>query len=318
MKTQNSNIINNNLFNSEVNIKIKGRNLKLINSPSARILNINNNIKSGILNENKRIIHIKKLSFKRLPKPATIDNKNVKIFHAKIIDGPIDYFKKINELFSSRLLKKRSERESNYKECQSNNSNKLPKLFPFNENINIYPPKSNSVSYKNNRFNIKYQFNPNFPSIKNIQNEDNKIRNIQININNFQSLLKNKKLINNVENSNSFGYKSIYLSLDCEKKKIPKFMENYINKVKLNNNSRNIICNKKKNDFLFKKPKKRKDMNLNVLKYLYRNQSDLNLNIIDIQNNEEKTNIQNDQNLDTDLMLNDKGTLINFNDVMDK
>ena len=316
MKTQKANIINNNLFNNGINPKIKGRNPLLLNSHSSRIIKVNKNLQIG-LNENKRVVHIKKLSFRRPQKPVTIEERNLKVFHAKRINSSFEHFPKISNLFSARLSKQILEREGNEKELQFNNYNKLPKLFSFNENINIYQPKSNSISYnKYNRYHPKFQFNPYFPFIKKIKNKDNKIRNIQMNSNNFHSLLKNKKLINNVENSNFAGYKSIYLSLDIEKQKMPNVIQNYINKIKLINNSKSVLGNKKKRDFLYQRQKKLKDVNFNFLKAFYRNKSELNL--MNSQNNEEKTSIQSDQNLDTDLMLNDKGTLINFNDVMNK
>ena len=291
MKTQKANIINNNLFNNGINPKIKGRNPLLLNSHSSRIIKVNKNLQIG-LNENKRVVHIKKLSFRRPQKPVTIEERNLKVFHAKRINSSFEHFPKISNLFSARLSKQILEREGNEKELQFNNYNKLPKLFSFNENINIYQPKSNSISYnKYNRYHPKFQFNPYFPFIKKIKNKDNKIRNIQMNSN-------------------------IYLSLDIEKQKMPNVIQNYINKIKLINNSKSVLGNKKKRDFLYQRQKKLKDVNFNFLKAFYRNKSELNL--MNSQNNEEKTSIQSDQNLDTDLMLNDKGTLINFNDVMNK
>ena len=317
MKLPKAGVINDNIFNSGINPKIKGRNPALLNSHSSRILKVNKNLQSG-LSEHKRIIHIKKLSFKRPLKPVTFEEINLKKFHAKRINSSFEHFQKISNLFSARLSKQILEKEGYKKDFYSNNNNKLPKLFSFNENINIYQPKSNSISYnKNKQFHSKFQFNPYFPFIKKVKNEDNKIRNIQMNSNNFHSLLKNKKLINNVENSNSAGYKSIYLSLDFEKQKVPNVIQNYINKIKLINNSKSSLGNKNKRDLMFQRQKKLKDVNFNsFLKVLYRNKSEVNM--MNSQNNEEKTSVQSDQNLDTDLMLNDKGTLINFNDVMNK
>ena len=64
------------------------------------------------------------------------------------------------------------------------------------------------------------------------------------------------------------------------------------------------------------RPKNIRNMNFNFVKGFYRFKNDFKSNYSKI--NEAKTNIKNEQNLDTDLMLNDKGTLINFNDFQNK
>ena len=122
--------------------------------------------------------------------------------------------------------------------------------------------------------------------------------------NNYYIILKKPNPIKNIKNNKISGYKSIYLSFNLEKQKEPDVIQRFKNSLK-------------RRYLQLKKPKNKRFYDFNSIKELYKNKSDINI-LKNKNNNNSKNNIENEEDLDTDLILNDKGTLINFNDVLNK
>jgi hypothetical protein len=112
------------------------------------------------------------------------------------------------------------------------------------------------------------------------------------------------------------GYKNIYLPWYF---KDPKEQNNKENYSAIINNSKKVLDNFKKRKAQLSQPKILKIININTKKNINNiiipNDFELNPNNnIDIFNEQNKYN-KDEEEIDYDLMLNDKGTLINFNDL---
>ena len=177
----------------------------------------------------------------------------------------------------------------------------LPRVISFNENSEIIKNKVESNFIYSNP---KFPNTPNFPVIKKINIIEKSPRNIIINNNNYYIILKKPNPIKNIKNNKISGYKSIYLSFNLEKQKEPDVIQRFKNSLK-------------RRYLQLKKPKNKRFYDFNSIKGLYKNKSDINI-LKNKNNNNSKNNIENEEDLDTDLILNDKGTLINFNDVLNK
>lgn len=302
MRPSRPNIINNNILKRH----FLGRNQFKRNYLSNKNIKINSEKKSEISSGNNNDIHIKKLIFEPSPESISFDLEKFKKFKAKRINSSFDQLKKINNLFIFRLQKNNSQKSINY--------DKLPKLS-FNENSSGKIKNSKSYTYNmKNKVRQNFVYNPNFPFIKKINIVDNKKpKRIKINDNNFHSLLKKRNPINIIKVSKNSGYQSIYFSFNLEKQKESSFFEKFTNNL---NNSERALINMDNRELKPQRPKNIRNMNFNFVKGFYRFKNDFKSNYTKI--NEAKTNIKNEQNLDTDLMLNDKGTLINFNDFQNK
>jgi len=250
--------------------------------------------------ENKNQINIKKIEAKSPREPIYINLKTSKKNRDKSKEDSYQKLKKIANLFSSRLLNRRLDKYNNDNDFYSD-SCVLPRVISFNENSEIIKNKVESNFIYSNP---KFPNTPNFPVIKKINIIEKSPRNIIINNNNYYIILKKPNPIKNIKNNKISGYKSIYLSFNLEKQKEPDVIQRFKNSLK-------------RRYLQLKKPKNKRFYDFNLIKGLYKNKSDIN--ILKNKNiNNSKNNIENEEDLDTDLILNDKGTLINFNDVLNK
>ena len=250
--------------------------------------------------ENKNQINIKKIDSKSPREPIYINLKTSKKNRDKSKEDSYQKLKKIANLFSSRLSNRRLDKYNNDNDFYSD-SCVLPRVISFNENSEIIKNKVESNFIYSNP---KFPNTPNFPVIKKINIIEKSPRNIIINNNNYYIILKKPNPIKNIKNNKISGYKSIYLSFNLEKQKEPDVIQRFKNSLK-------------RRYLQLKKPKNKRFYDFNSIKGLYKNKSDIN--ILKNKNiNNSKNNIENEEDLDTDLILNDKGTLINFNDVLNK
>ena len=297
---------NKKIFSRKANLKFS-ENFPLPNSLSYSSINIFNTRKIKEIKvkkekkekkENKSNFPYKKIDIKNPKDLLYINLKTYKKIKDQRIADSVRHLKKIANLFNSRLANKNIEKNNNEKDIISE-SNILPRVISFNENSETINKKSRA---KSNDLNLNFNFNPQFPYIKKINIVEKSPRNIVINNNNYYIILKKRNQLKNIKNINSAGYKSIYLSFNLEKQKEPDIIHKFKN-------------NLKRRYLQIKRPKK-KHVDFNSLKELYKNKSDLNL--IKNRNNYSKNSLESEQDLDTDLILNDKGTLINFNDILNK
>ena len=293
-------IKNKKIFKRKVNLNSNFNNDKnpIYNQSLFSSINIISERKLKESKENKNQINIKKIEAKSPREPIYINLKTSKKNRDKSKEDSYQKLKKIANLFSSRLSNRRLDKYNNDNDFYSD-SCVLPRVISFNENSEIINKKSSS---KSNDLNVNFNFNPQFPYIKKINIVEKSPRNIVINNNNYYIVLKKRNQLKNIKNINSAGYKSIYLSFNLEKQKEPDIIHKFKN-------------NLKRRYLQIKRPKK-KHVDFNSLKELYKNKSDLNL--IKNRNNYSKNSLESEQDLDTDLILNDKGTLINFNDILNK
>ena len=299
---------NKKIFSRKANLKFS-ENFSLRNSLSYSNINIFNTrkikeikVKKEIKEkkENKSNFPYKKIDIKNPKDLLYINLKTYKKIKDQRIADSVRHLKKIANLFNSRLANKNIEKNNNEKDIISE-SNILPRVISFNENSEIINKKSRS---KSNDLNLNFNFNPQFPYIKKINIVEKSPRNIVINNNNYYIILKKRNQLKNIKNINSAGYKSIYLSFNLEKQKEPDIIQRFKNSLK-------------RRYLQLKKPKNKRFYDFNSVKGLYKNKSDIN--ILKNKNiNNSKNSIENEEDLDTDLILNDKGTLINFNDVLNK
>ena len=250
--------------------------------------------------ENKNQINIKKIEAKSPREPIYINLKTSKKNRDKSKEDSYQKLKKIANLFSSRLSNRRLDKYNNDNDFYSD-SCVLPRVISFNENSEIIKNKVESNFIYSNP---KFPNTPNFPVIKKINIIEKSPRNIIINNNNYYIILKKPNPIKNIKNNKISGYKSIYLSFNLEKQKEPDVIQRFKNSLK-------------RRYLQLKKPKNKRFYDFNSIKGLYKNKSDINI-LKNKNNNNSKNNIENEEDLDTDLILNDKGTLINFNDVLNK
>ena len=316
-------IIHNNKFKKYRNFKIKGRNISnKSDSSSYKSLIFNKN--ESNLDEN--LIHYKKLFFKKPPDIQSLnsDKYKSKIYQAKKIgNNSFEHFKRISKIFKLRLVDKTKREDksknNNEKIYESNiQSSKLPSL---NENSllnNKINNKFNSISYDLDKNpNSSFKHNLNFPIIKRIKNnKDKNLRKIQVNKNNIKIFIKRKDHIYDFKKINKLGYKNIYLPWYFKDPKEPNNKEKYSAII---NNSKKVLDNYKKRKAQLSQPKILKIININTKKNINNiiipNDFELNPNNnIDIFNEQNKDN-KDEEEIDYDLMLNDKGTLINFNDL---
>ena len=250
--------------------------------------------------ENKNQINIKKIEAKSPREPIYINLKTSKKNRDKSKEDSYQKLKKIANLFSSRLSNRRLDKYNNDNDFYSD-SCVLPRVISFNENSEII---KNKVEPNFIYSNPKFPNTPNFPVIKKINIIEKSPRNIIINNNNYYIILKKPNPIKNIKNNKISGYKSIYLSFNLEKQKEPDVIQRFKNSLK-------------RRYLQLKKPKNKRFYDFNSIKGLYKNKSDINI-LKNKNNNNSKNNIENEEDLDTDLILNDKGTLINFNDLLNK
>ena len=250
--------------------------------------------------ENKNQINIKKIEAKSPREPIYINLKTSKKKRDKSKENSYQKLKKIANLFSSRLSNRRLDKYNNDNDFYSD-SCVLPRVISFNENSEIIKNKVESNFIYSNP---KFPNTPNFPVIKKINIIEKSPRNIIINNNNYYIILKKPNPIKNIKNNKISGYKSIYLSFNLEKQKEPDVIQRFKNSLK-------------RRYLQLKKPKNKRFYDFNSIKGLYKNKSDINI-LKNKNNNNSKNNIENEEDLDTDLILNDKGTLINFNDLLNK
>ena len=250
--------------------------------------------------ENKNQINIKKIDAKSPREPIYINLKTSKKNRDKSKEDSYQKLKKIANLFSSRLSNRRLDKYNNDNDFYSD-SCVLPRVISFNENSEII---KNKVEPNFIYSNPKFPNTPNFPVIKKINIIEKSPRNIIINNNNYYIILKKPNPIKNIKNNKISGYKSIYLSFNLEKQKEPDVIQRFKNSLK-------------RRYLQLKKPKNKRFYDFNSIKELYKNKSDINI-LKNKNNNNSKNNIENEEDLDTDLILNDKGTLINFNDLLNK
>jgi hypothetical protein len=250
--------------------------------------------------ENKNQINIKKIEAKSPREPIYINLKTSKKNRDKSKEDSYQKLKKIANLFSSRLSNRKLDKYNNDNDFYSD-SCVLPRVISFNENSEII---KNKVEPNFIYSNPKFPNTPNFPVIKKINIIEKSPRNIIINNNNYYIILKKPNPIKNIKNNKISGYKSIYLSFNLEKQKEPDVIQRFKNSLK-------------RRYLQLKKPKNKRFYDFNSIKELYKNKSDINI-LKNKNNNNSKNNIENEEDLDTDLILNDKGTLINFNDVLNK
>ena len=250
--------------------------------------------------ENKNQINIKKIEAKSPREPIYINLKTSKKNRDKSKEDSYQKLKKIANLFSSRLSNRKLDKYNNDNDFYSD-SCVLPRVISFNENSEII---KNKVEPNFIYSNPKFPNTPNFPVIKKINIIEKSHRNIIINNNNYYIILKKPNPIKNIKNNKISGYKSIYLSFNLEKQKEPDVIQRFKNSLK-------------RRYLQLKKPKNKRFYDFNSIKGLYKNKSDINI-LKNKNNNNSKNNIENEEDLDTDLILNDKGTLINFNDLLNK
>jgi len=295
-------ISNQKIFKRKVNIKsnFNNDNYPIYNPSLFSSINIISERKLKESKENKNKIDINKNDVKS---PRGLIYFNFETFKKNRDKSKEDSFhnlKNIANLFSSRFSKKRLIKYKNNNDFYSD-SYALPRVLSINENSEIRKNKE-ELNFVNP--NLKFPNTPNFPVIKKINIIEKSPRNIIINNNNYYIILKKQKRIKHIKNNKISGYKSIYLSFNLEKQKEPDIIQRFKNSLK-------------RRYLQLKKPKNKRFYDFNSVKGLYKNKSDIN--ILKNKNiNNSKNSIENEEDLDTDLILNDKGTLINFNDVLNK
>ena len=295
-------IKNKKIFKRKVNLNSNFNNDKnpIYNQSLFSSINIISERKLKESKENKNQINIKKIEAKSPREPIYINLKTSKKNRDKSKEDSYQKLKKIANLFSSRLSNRKLDKYNNDNDFYSD-SCVLPRVISFNENSEIIKNKVESNFIYSNP---KFPNTPNFPVIKKINIIEKSPRNIIINNNNYYIILKKPNPIKNIKNNKISGYKSIYLSFNLEKQKEPDVIQRFKNSLK-------------RRYLQLKKPKNKRFYDFNSIKGLYKNKSDIN--ILKNKNiNNSKNNIENEEDLDTDLILNDKGTLINFNDLLNK
>ena len=295
-------IKNKKIFKRKVNLNSNFNNDKnpIYNQSLFSSINIISERKLKESKENKNQINIKKIEAKSPREPIYINLKTSKKNRDKSKEDSYQKLKKIANLFSSRLSNRKLDKYNNDNDFYSD-SCVLPRVISFNENSEIIKNKVESNFIYSNP---KFPNTPNFPVIKKINIIEKSPRNIIINNNNYYIILKKPNPIKNIKNNKISGYKSIYLSFNLEKQKEPDVIQRFKNSLK-------------RRYLQLKKPKNKRFYDFNSIKGLYKNKSDINI-LKNKNNNNSKNNIENEEDLDTDLILNDKGTLINFNDVLNK
>ena len=295
-------IKNKKIFKRKVNLNSNFNNDKnpIYNQSLFSSINIISERKLKESKENKNQINIKKIEAKSPREPIYINLKTSKKNRDKSKEDSYQKLKKIANLFSSRLSNRKLDKYNNDNDFYSD-SCVLPRVISFNENSEIIKNKGESNFIYSNP---KFPNTPNFPVIKKINIIEKSPRNIIINNNNYYIILKKPNPIKNIKNNKISGYKSIYLSFNLEKQKEPDVIQRFKNSLK-------------RRYLQLKKPKNKRFYDFNSIKGLYKNKSDINI-LKNKNNNNSKNNIENEEDLDTDLILNDKGTLINFNDVLNK
>ena len=295
-------IKNKKIFKRKVNLNSNFNNDKnpIYNQSLFSSINIISERKLKESKENKNQINIKKIEAKSPREPIYINLKTSKKNRDKSKEDSYQKLKKIANLFSSRLSNRRLDKYNNDNDFYSD-SCVLPRVISFNENSEIIKNKVESNFIYSNP---KFPNTANFPVIKKINIIEKSPRNIIINNNNYYIILKKPNPIKNIKNNKISGYKSIYLSFNLEKQKEPDVIQRFKNSLK-------------RRYLQLKKPKNKLFYDFNSIKGLYKNKSDINI-LKNKNNNNSKNNIENEEDLDTDLILNDKGTLINFNDVLNK
>ncbi len=295
-------IKNKKIFKRKVNLNSNFNNDKnpIYNQSLFSSINIISERKLKESKENKNQINIKKIDAKSPREPIYINLKTSKKNRDKSKEDSYQKLKKIANLFSSRLSNRKLDKYNNDNDFYSD-SRVLPRVISFNENSEIIKNKVESNFIYSNP---KFPNTPNFPVIKKINIIEKSPRNIIINNNNYYIILKKPNPIKNIKNNKISGYKSIYLSFNLEKQKEPDVIQRFKNSLK-------------RRYLQLKKPKNKRFYDFNSIKGLYKNKSDINI-LKNKNNNNSKNNIENEEDLDTDLILNDKGTLINFNDVLNK
>ena len=295
-------IKNKKIFKRKVNLNSNFNNDKnpIYNQSLFSSINIISERKLKESKENKNQINIKKIDAKSSREPIYINLKTSKKNRDKSKEDSYQKLKKIANLFSSRLSNRRLDKYNNDNDFYSD-SCVLPRVISFNENSEIIKNKVESNFIYSNP---KFPNTPNFPVIKKINIIEKSPRNIIINNNNYYIILKKPNPIKNIKNNKISGYKSIYLSFNLEKQKEPDVIQRFKNSLK-------------RRYLQLKKPKNKRFYDFNSIKELYKNKSDINI-LKNKNNNNSKNNIENEEDLDTDLILNDKGTLINFNDLLNK
>ena len=295
-------IKNKKIFKRKVNLNSNFNNDKnpIYNQSLFSSINIISERKLKESKENKNQINIKKIEAKSPREPIYINLKTSKKNRDKSKEDSYQKLKKIANLFSSRLSNRRLDKYNNDNDFYSD-SCVLPRVISFNENSEIIKNKVESNFIYSNP---KFPNTPNFPVIKKINIIEKSPRNIIINNNNYYIILKKPNPIKNIKNNKISGYKSIYLSFNLEKQKEPDVIQRFKNSLK-------------RRFLQLKKPKNKRFYDFNSIKGLYKNKSDINI-LKNKNNNNSKNNIENEEDLDTDLILNDKGTLINFNDLLNK
>ena len=293
---------NKKIFKRKVNLNSNFNNDKnpIYNQSLFSSINIISERKLKESKENKNQINIKKIEAKSPREPIYINLKTSKKNRDKSKEDSYQKLKKIANLFSSRLSNRRLDKYNNDNDFYSD-SCVLPRVISFNENSEIIKNKVESNFIYSNP---KFPNTPNFPVIKKINIIEKSPRNIIINNNNYYIILKKPNPIKNIKNNKISGYKSIYLSFNLEKQKEPDVIQRFKNSLK-------------RRYLQLKKPKNKRFYDFNSIKGLYKNKSDINI-LKNKNNNNSKNNIENEEDLDTDLILNDKGTLINFNDLLNK
>ena len=295
-------IKNKKIFKRKVNLNSNFNNDKnpIYNQSLFSSINIISERKLKESKENKNQINIKKIEAKSPREPIYINLKTSKKNRDKSKEDSYQKLKKIANLFSSRLSNRKLDKYNNDNDFYSD-SCVLPRVISFNENSEIIKNKVESNFIYSNP---KFPNTPNFPVIKKINIIEKSPRNIIINNNNYYIILKKPNPIKNIKNNKISGYKSIYLSFNLEKQKEPDVIQRFKNSLK-------------RRYLQLKKPKNKRFYDFNSIKGLYKNKSDINI-LKNKNNNNSKNNIENEEDLDTDLILNDKGTLINFNDLLNK
>ena len=287
------------MTNDFIKRNIKGRNFVDKNITTIKKINYNiNEKKTDSLNEINTNIHIKKLIFEKPPESISYDREKFKKFKAKKINYSFDKLSKITNLFIHRLHKNKNK----------TNDLDLPKLS-YNENFSGNNSKSTISNDKKNSHISNLDYNHYFPFIKKIigNKKPHKAKNFKNY--NYLSFKKKKNPINVIKIDNKSGYKSIYFSFNLEKQKEPSAIEKYLNNF---NNSDRALINMGKKNLRLEKPKYLRFMNFNFVKGFNRMRKKFIENYNKI--NESKTTIKNDQNVDTDHIINDKGIFINFSD----
>ena len=278
------------LLLKSMHLKIKGRNNTNKGEQNRFLSHQKINLKSKLYNDkdknitmkNNNFLHIQNITIKQLNNFISIDSQRPKRYKSKRMNSSAEHLKKVTSLLRMNLPKKYIDNSINFWELQSNRDNKLPKLI-HNELIK----KSISIPhYENNKYQSELLVK--FPYIKKINiiktNQQNKIKTKN---NNYRMLIR-KKNPNSNFSPGKYGVKSIYLDHNLIGNNKHKFYPNY------QNNS-----NKKLNNLLSRQNS-------------FKNNELVDINILNI--NKKQIKIKNEDNFNDDLLLNDKGTLINFNE----